>query len=187
MIKKLCDYCIDCVKSAGRISGFNNLKSDKNNRIIITDATEFEADNKEVVEMMTLYALNRSTMNILRGCLFVEGVKGHNRYYSPLLYTEAELIREDDKIRLLYDEDNVTINIGLISSLLDSDIDIVENTINQLLDIENPEKIDFKKVINGLINLEGLTIKDETAVILARLPESTAGLLNELKIISNEY
>lgn len=185
-IKKLLLYSLDCVKATGRASGFNNLKSKKENKIIITDANEFESDNKEIIEMMTLQALNKSTMSIIKGGLFLEGQRGKDKFYSPLLYSEAELKRNGDKIELLTD-DEMSVNVGLISSLLENDSEKVENIISQLLEIENPEKIDFKKVLSGLINLDGFEIKEENAVILAKMPENIAGLINELKTIAELY
>ena len=185
-VKKLVLYCLDCVKACGRSSGFNNLKSNKENKIIITNANEFESDDKGIIEMMTLQALNKSTMSIIKGSLFLEGSRGRDKFYSPLLYCEAELIREGDKIKLVADDD-MSINVGLISSLLENDADIVENTITQLLEIEQPEKIDFKKVLSGLINLEGLTITNDNAVILAKMPENIAGMVTELKQIAELY
>ena len=185
-VKKLSLYCLDCVKATGRASGFNNLKSNKENKIIITDSTEFEADNKEIIEIMTLQALNKSTMSIIKGGLFLEGSRGKDKFYSPLLYSEAELIREGDKIKLLTD-DEMSVNVGLISSLLENDSEKVENIISQLLEIESPEKIDFKKVLSGLINLEGLTITNNNAVILAKMPDNICGLVNELKQIAELY
>lgn len=186
-VKKLVLYCLDCVKATGKASGFNNIKSNKENKIIITDSTEFEADNKEIIEMMTLQALNKSTMSIIKGGLFLEGSRGKDKFYSPLLYSEAELIREGDKIKLVCADDEMSVNVGLISSLLENDSEKVENIISQLLEIENPEKIDFKKVLSGLINLDGFEIKEENAVILAKMPENIAGLINELKMIAELY
>ena len=185
-IKKLALYCLDCVKATGRASGFNNLKSNKENKIIISDSKVFESDNKEIIEIMTLQALNKSTMSIIKGGLFLEGQKNKDKFYSPLLYCEAELIRNGDKIELLTD-DEMSVNVGLISSLLENDSEKVENIISQLLEIENPEKIDFKKVLSGLINLDSFEIKEENAVILARIPENLAGLISELKTIAELY
>lgn len=192
-VKKLALYCLDCVQATGRSSAFNNLRSSKENKIIFTNDTEFNADNKEIVEIMTLQALNNSTMSIILGSLFLEGSRGREKFFSPLLYTEAELIREGDKIKLVYDEGSgMIVNYGLISSLLDNnDMDIIENTINQLMDIENPEKIDFITVLKGLINLDNMdiTIKEDKqhAIILAKTPESVAGLVNELRQIAENY
>ena len=186
-IKRLVLYCLDCVKATGRANNsFNNLKSNKENKIIITDSTEFEADNKEIIEIMTLQKLNKTTMAIIKGGLFLEGSRGRDKFYSPLLYSEAELIREDDKIKLITD-DGMSVNVGLISSLLENDSEKIENIISQLLEIDNPEKIDFKKVLSGLINLEGLAIKEQNAVILANIPNNTAGLIQELKQIADLY
>ena len=184
-VKKLCLYCADCVKSSNR--AFNNLKSNKDNKIIYTDSSEFAADDKAIIDMMTLAALNKSTMGIYKGSLFLEGEKGRNKYYSPLLYAPAELVREGDKIILQYDNDNICINIGLISSLLENDSDIVENVINQLMEIEEPACVDFESILRGLINLDGFEIKKENAIFLSKTAENVAGLINELKRISEVY
>lgn len=187
-VKKLCGYCLDVVKSLGRSSAFNNLKGNKDNKIIITNSFEWDADNKDIVELMTKHVLNKSTMSIIKGALMAEGVIKKDKFYSPLLYCEAELKRDGDKIRLEYDNDNIEINYGLLSSLLDNDSEIIENVVNQLMEIENPEQIDFISVLKGLIpNVNELTIKKENAVILAKSPESVAGLINELKQISEIY
>lgn len=185
--KKLILYCLDCVRACGRSSAFNNLKGNKDNKIIITNNIEFEADNKEINDIMTKYALNKSTMGIYAGRLFLEGERKKEKFYSPLLFTEAELIREGDKIKLQYDKDCMSVNVGLIAALLDKDSDIIEHTINEILNIEEPCKIDFKKVLSGLIDIEGMTIKEENAIILTKTPESVAGLINELKTISELY
>lgn len=182
-IKKLCLYCLDCIKSTSKNSDFVNLKKNKDNKIIITDKEEFDANNKEIVKIITKQALNKSTMGIYTGFLMLENKK----YYSPLLYCEAELIRENDKIKLIYDTDAITINVSLIAALLDNDSDIIENAINQLLEIENPEQIDFKKILSGLINIDDIEIKEEKSIILAKMPESIAGLVNELKQIAELY
>ena len=187
-IKKLCLYSLDCIKSTSKNSDFTDLKRSKENKVIITDLTEFEADNKDIIDIMTKYALNRSIMGIYAGKLMLIGERGKNRFYSPLLYTEAELVRNGDKVELNHDND-YCINVSLISSLLtDNDSEIVENTIDQLLSIDGDlTKIDFKKVLSGLINLDGMIIKDENALILAKTPESVAGVINELRQIADIY
>ena len=119
--------------------------------------------------------------------MILEGTKGKEKYYSPLLYCPAELVRNNDRIILKYDIDEISINVGLIASLLENNEDYIENIINQLIEIERPEQIDFKKVLLGLINLDEITIKDETAIILARTPESIAGLVAELRTIADSY
>lgn len=184
-VKKLCLYCANCVKSSNR--AFNNLKSNKDNKIIYTDSSEFKADDKAIIDMMTLAALNKSTMGIYKGFLFLEGEKGRNKFYSPLLYAPVELIREGEKIILQYDNDNICINISLISSLLENDSDIVENVINQLMEIEEPSSVDFESILRGLINLDGFEIKKENAIFLSKTAENVAGLINELKKISEIY
>lgn len=196
--KKLISYCLDCIKHTGRASGFNNLLSNKDNKIIILNdnadnATDngggvyqFPADNKEIVQIMTKYALNKSTMSLLYGRLFLCGqISANEKYYSPLLFADAELIRQGDNIILECNEDELNINTGLISSLLENDEDIIENVISQLIEIENPAHIDFEKVLCGLIDFQRyrLEIKKQDALILAKTPESIAGLVNELRQI----
>ena len=181
--KKLLLYSLDCIKATAKNSVFNNIKGNKENKIIITDSKEFKADNKEIIEIMTKYALNKTTMGIYAGALILSGTKGKEQFYSPVLYTDAELVRDGDKIRLVYDEDGMNINVGLIASLLENNEEEIEKVINDLLNIESPEKIDFKKVLSGLINMENITIKDEKAIILSKTNESIAGLINELQEI----
>ena len=53
--------------------------------------------------------------------------------------------------------------------------------------METINESDFKGVLRGLVNLDGLNIlEDKKAVILAKLPEATAGLLNELQEICKQ-
>lgn len=183
-IKKLASYCLDCVKYSGRGGAFNNLK---NAKMYITNSDMFKADDKKINEIMMAYALNQGTMSLIYGRLFLEGQQGKSSYYSPLLYTECRLERDGDIIRLKKDE-NFTINVGLIACLLDKDADIIEASMEQLLNIEEPEKIDFKAVLKGIIpDFKGLKITDKNAVILAKMPESTAGLIAELKEIIKNY
>ena len=186
-IKKLCLYCLDCIKSSGKNTAFNNLKGNKDNKITITDAEQFKADNKEIIDIMTLQALNKSTMQIFKGYLIAEGTIKNQKYCTPLLYMPAELERNGDKINLICDDD-FEINYSFISSLLDNDVEKVEIIVNQLQQIEEPEKIDFTAVLKGLIpDINKLSIKNKQAVILAKNPENIAGLINELKMISEEY
>ena len=63
----------------------------------------------------------------------------------------------------------------------------MENVINQLMEIEEPASVDFESILRGLINLDGFEIKKENAIFLAKTPENVAGLINELKKISEYY
>lgn len=187
-VKKLILYSMDCLRAMGRNSAFNNLKGNKDNKIIVADVEEWQADCKEIVEIMTTQALNKTTMSIYKGMLIAQGEIKKEKFYSPLLYCEAQLIREGDKIKLEYDKDDIEINYGLLSSLLDNDNEIVETVVNQLMNISNPEEVDFLSVLSGLIpSINQLTVKDENVVILAKNAEHIAGMLNELKQISEMY
>lgn len=182
-VKKLCNYMYDCTRQAIKSSGFNNLSSNKDNKIVITDLTEFQGDNKEIIELMTKHALNGQTMNLLFSDIFIKGEKGKNKFYSPLLYSEAKLYREGDKIKL-EKEENQSLNLGIIANLCEGEEEEIQNIIEQL---SNIEACDLLTVMNGLLNMEGMEIIKQNAIILAALPNSTAGLLSELKQISELY
>lgn len=187
-VKKLVGYSMDVLKTLGRKSAFNNLKGNKENKIIITNAEEWQADYKEIVEMMTTQVLNKTTMTIYKGFYNVEGEIKKEKFYSPLLYCEAQIIREGDKLKLDYDKDDIEINYSLVSSLLDNDDEKIEVIVNQLMDISNPEEIDILSVLSGLIpSINQLNIKKENLVILAKNSEHIAGMLNELKQIYEMY
>lgn len=187
-VKKLVGYSMDVLKTLGRKSAFNNLKGNKENKIIIMNAEEWQADYKEIVEMMTTQALNKTTMTIYKGFYTVEGEIKKEKFYSPLLYCEAQIIREGDKLKLDYDKDDIEINYSLVSSLLDNDDEKIEAIVNQLMDISNPEEIDILSVLSGLIpSINQLNIKKENLVILAKNSEHIAGMLNELKQIYEMY
>jgi len=187
-VKKLVGYSMDVLKTLGRKSAFNNLKGNKENKIIITNAEEWQADYKEIVEMMTIQALNKTTMTIYKGFYTVEGEIKKEKFYSPLLYCEAQIIREGNKLKLDYDKDDIEINYSLVSSLLDNDDEKIEVIVNQLMDISNPEEIEILSVLSGLIpSINQLNIKKENLVILAKNSEHIAGMLNELKQIYEMY
>lgn len=183
MLLKLLNYNLDCIKNIGRNTAFINLKSNKDNIIKVIDNDVFNADNEEIIKIMTKAALNKQAMSLIYSQLILSD-KG---IFSPLLFTNAELIRENDLIKLVLDDD-FKINIGLISSLLENNEELIENTINELLSIDNPETIDFKSVLFGLIpSLKNKEIKEEKTIILAKMPEMNAGLINELKELIKIY
>lgn len=179
-IKKLCLYCLDCVKSTAK----GNMKAEKT--IIDNNNGLFNADDKEINDLLIKSKLNQSTMSLIYG--FKWFIKENN---TPLLYyTDIEIIRESDKIKILFDDDNLTINFNFLASLFDNDIEIVENITEQLTDITTDLKnIDFKAVLMGLIGekLKDYTIINQNAVMLVKMPENVAGLINELKQIQAEY
>ena len=87
-IKKLCLYQYDCLRQAIKSSSFNNLESNKDNKIILTDATEFDFDNSEIIDIMTRHALNQSTMSLLYSDLFIKGNKGKINICHYFIITE---------------------------------------------------------------------------------------------------
>lgn len=192
LVKKLTLYCLECVQASGKSSKFNNIKSDKENKIIITNDTSFKNNNREIIELQTLAKLNKNTMSLIYGYkYFIEGKQGKNTIYTPLLYTDnVELTRECDNIVLNADLDTLQANINVISSLLDNDSELIENIINEIMQIDDLQQVDFKAVIEGLLgdNLQGLRITSgQNALILAKIPDNSAGVINELKKISELY
>lgn len=184
-IKKLASYCLDCIKSTGRNDNFLNLKS-KENKIFVTNDNIFEADNKSIIKIMNELEQNKTVMSLYTSKLMLCGCYKNKIYYTPILYNYAELKRTNDKIELIQDEETI-INFSLLASLLDEEEEIIEKVTSDLLEIENLEKVDFKKILAGLINIEKLEIKEEKTIILSKTAENIAGLMNELKQIINFY
>lgn len=177
-IKKLCSYCLDCVKSTAK----GNMKAEKT---ITTIDGVFNADNKDINDLLIKSKLNQSTMQLIYGYKWF--IKENN---TPLMYyTDVEIIRESDKIKILLNDDNLTINFNFLASLFDNDIEIVENITEQLTDLTDLKNINFKAVLMGLIGekLKDYTIINQNALMLVKMSENVAGLINELKQIEAEY
>ena len=182
MIKKLALYCYDCIREEFKSSSFRNLESDKKNIIYETLETTFKNDNENILEIMTKYQLNKSDRALIYGEMFLIG---KNKYFTPLIYRNIDIIRENGVLKIVFQDDEPILNVGAISSLLKCDDDNISIIIEQLMETINES--DFKGILRGLLNLEGLNIlEDKKAVILAKLPEATAGLLNELQQICKQ-
>jgi len=182
MIKKLALYCYDCIREEFKSSSFRNLESDKKNIIYETLETTFKGDNENILEIMTKYQLNKSDRALIYGEMFLIG---KNKYFTPLIYRNIDIIRENGALKIVFQDDEPILNVGAISSLLKCDDDNISIIIEQLMETINES--DFKGVLRGLVNLDGLNIlEDKKAVILAKLPEATAGLLNELQEICKQ-
>lgn len=190
-ILKLSNYMLDCVKATQKASGFNNISKDKK---INYSANGWAVDNKEINEILTESALNKSTMTLIYGTCFIEAKKGREVFYSPLLYAECKLMRQDDKIMPVIDfENDLTINYGVIASLFNNDLELIENKMEQLTEIINPMACDFRAILQGLFGDEVMEenkikfLEKEEKLILSKIPENLAGLINELKIIIKNY
>lgn len=191
-ILKLSNYMLDCVKATQKASGFNNISKDKK---INYSANGWAVDNKEINEILTESALNKSTMSLIYGTCFIEAKKGREVFYSPLLYAECKLMRQDDKIMPVIDfENDLTINYGVIATLFNNDLELIENKMEQLTEIINPMACDFKAILQGLFGEEVMEENKinflgnkEEKLILSKIPENLAGLINELKIIIKNY
>ena len=169
-VKKLCAYCIDCVKCSGRNDNFLNILKNDNLKI---ENDFFESDDKNVIKFL----LNKNELNLYYACDFIANM--------PLLYCEAELKRIDNKI-VIEKKEELNINISLISSLLDNEEEEIEKIINDLLEIEEPSKIDFEKFLNGLLK-KNIEVKKEEFLILSKTPENIIGLLSELNQVKKYY
>ena len=182
-VKKLCLYCLDCVKSTSTAKT-NNIKSDC---MILSDDLIFKSDDKAINELLIKSKLNQSTMQLIYG--FKYFIKELN---TPLLYyTDVEIIRDGDNIRALINDDNLQINFNFLANLFENDIEIIEIITSQLINLSDDDlkNIDFKAVLMGLIGdkLKEYTIINQNALMLVKMPENTAGLINELKQIEKEY
>lgn len=179
LINKICLYSYDIIREEFKSNSFKNLKSNKDNKIIFVDGEKMPID-KEIMDVMQSYELNKGGLNLLCGSYFLEGEK----IFTPLIYQDLNLNVDGDMINLtISDEKNL--NVGAISSLLESDEEKIELIIQQLIDnLENPN---IDKLLASLVNMQDVEIQRKNAVILAKLPNATAGLLEDLKEISKKY
>ena len=179
IINKICLYSYDIIREEFKSNSFKNLKSNKDNKIIFVDGEKMPID-KEIIDVMQSYELNKGGLNLLYGSYFLDGEK----IFTPLIYQDLILKIEDDFIKLsISDEKNL--NVGAISSLLENDEEKIELIIQQLIDnLDNPN---IDKLLASLVNMQGVEIQRKNAIILAKLPNATAGLLEELKEISKKY
>ena len=155
--------------------------------MILSDDLIFKSDDKAINELLIKSKLNQSTMQLIYG--FKYFIKELN---TPLLYyTDVEIIRDGDNIRALINDDNLQINFNFLANLFENDIEIIEIITSQLINLSDDDlkNIDFKAVLMGLIGdkLKEYTIINQNALMLVKMPENTAGLINELKQIEKEY
>ena len=179
IINKICLYSYDIIREEFKSNSFKNLKSNKDNKIIFVDGEKMPID-KEIMDVMQSYELNKGGLNLLYGSYFLEGEK----IFTPLIYQDLKLNVDGDAINFnISDEKNL--NVGAISSLLENDEEKIEIIIKQLIDnLDNPN---IDKLLESLVNMQDVEIQRKNAIILAKLPNATAGLLEELKEISKKY
>ena len=179
LINKICLYSYDIIREEFKSNSFKNLKSNKDNKIIFVDGEKMPID-KEIIDIMQSYELNKGGLNLLYGSYFLEGEK----IFTPLIYQDLKLNVDGDAINFnISDEKNL--NVGAISSLLENDEEKIELIIQQLIDnLENPN---IDKLLASLVNMQDVEIQRKNAIILAKLANATAGLLEELKEISKKY
>ena len=179
IINKICLYSYDIIREEFKSNSFKDLKSNKNNKIIFIDGEKMPI-GKEIIDVMQSYELNKGGLNLLYGSYFLDGEK----IFTPLIYQDLKLNVDGDAINFnISDEKNL--NVGAISSLLENDEEKIELIVQQLIDnIENPN---IDKLLASLVNMQGVEIQRKNAIILAKLPNATAGLLEELKEISKIY
>ena len=179
LINKICLYSYDIIREEFKSNSFKNLKSNKDNKIIFVDGEKMPID-KKIMDVMQSYELNKGGLNLLYGSYFLEGEK----IFTPLIYQDLKLNVDGDAINFnISDEKNL--NVGAISSLLENDEEKIEIIIQQLMDnLDNPN---IDKLLASLVNMQDVEIQRKNAIILAKLPNATAGLLEELKEISKKY
>ena len=92
LINKICLYSYDIIREEFKSNSFKNLKSNKDNKIIFVDGEKMPI-NKEIMDVMQSYELNKGGLNLLYGSYFLEGEK----IFTPLIYQDLILKIEDDK------------------------------------------------------------------------------------------
>ena len=177
IINKICLYSYDIIREEFKSNSFKNLKSNKDNKIIFVDGEKMPID-KEIIDIMQSYELNKGGLNLLYGSYFLEGEK----IFTPLIYQDLKLNVDGDAINLnISDEKNL--NVGAISSLLENDEEKIELIIQQLIDnIDNPN---IDKLLASLVNMQDVEIqivdKDTAGIgeITAKGPNVMLGYYND--------
>lgn len=169
LIKKLCLYSYDCIKESLKSNQFLNLKND-----CLINPDSLKMNNQKLNKLLIDFKKNRLNKNIYYGKYFIkcDGI------YSPLIYADIEIIQNNDNYEIQYNSD-YELNINLLINLLNNND--YEFIINTLLNYSDDDK--KPEVLKVLTEIE--TTKDEY-IIFSTVPDSTAGILNELKIICKE-
>ena len=183
-ITQLAKYCYDCIREEFKSSSFRNLDSDKNNLLYLTNKLTWQADNQQVLDIAMKYELNKTDRALIYGSKFLTGTKGKNKYFTPLVYQNLTIENQGAKLVGSLDNEKI-LNVGAISSLLSEDEEQASMIISQLMEVINKDI--FDKVLTNLVNLENFSIDNKnSAIILTKLPDASAGLLNELEQIANK-
>ena len=66
IINKICLYSYDIIREEFKSNSFKNLKSNKDNNIIFVDGEKMPID-KEIMDVMQSYELNKGGLNLLYG------------------------------------------------------------------------------------------------------------------------
>lgn len=173
-LKKLISYNYDCIREILKSSSFLKLKPE--NVYKLTESMHVPVNNREFNKILNEYKKNKSIYNLLMGKYFI---KTENNIYTPLIYADIDILQSNDNynINIIHDYE---LNINLLVNIIDDNE--ADYIINILLNVDNEKKPDILKSFIG----DNIEILPESAVILAKLPESTAGILNELKTICKE-
>lgn len=170
LIKKLCCYSYDCIKESLKSNQFLNLKND-----CLINPDSLKMNNQKLNKLLIDYKKNRLNKNIYYGKYFI---KQDNNIYSPLIYADIEINQNNNNYEINYKSD-FELNINLLINLLNNnDYEFIINTLLSCLD--DDKKPDVLKALTGIE-----TTKEEN-IIFSNVPDSTAGILNELKIICKE-
>jgi hypothetical protein len=188
LINNMCLYYKDCIREEVKSSSFRNLTGNKDNKLVevSNNNLKFNLDNEKIIEIMTLSEINKLDRQLIYGEMFITGNINKNVYYTPLRYFDLKLYRQGHHIVGEYDKDNPILNIGAISTLLDNEPELIENSINTLLDYVTSNELET--VLKSLVDLKGLRVEsNKKAIILAKVPDASAGLIRELDEIAKVY
>lgn len=172
-IKRISQYLHDCIREEVQSSTFRNLKGDKENKWVFLEGEEelfsnydkpliISGENPYLTELMIQAEVSQKEKYLLYGYLFLIGKNGrakkNNEFLTPILYSPCKIEREGKNLKLLIQEETLSLNTGALAQLMrKDDEDEIDAMLQGLIDVVpelplNEEKLEiFLSTLKSLI------------------------------------
>ena len=173
-IKRISQYLHDCIREEVQSSTFRNLKGDKENKWVFLEGEEelfsnydkpliISGENPYLTELMIQAEVSQKEKYLLYGYLFLIGKNGrakkNNEFLTPILYSPCKIEREGKNLKLLIQEETLSLNTGALAQLMrKDDEDEIDAMLQGLIDVVpelplNEEKLEiFLSTLKSLIS-----------------------------------
>ena len=172
-IKRIPQYLYDCIREEVQSTTFRNLKGDKENKWVFLEGEEelfsnydkpliISGENPYLTELMIQAEVSQKEKYLLYGYLFLIGKNGrakkNNEFLTPILYSPCKIEREGKNLKLLIQEETLSLNTGALAQLMrKDDEDEIDAMLQGLIDVVpelplNEEKLEiFLSTLKSLI------------------------------------